>query len=243
MVEQISYVFKSKLPAIDYRSLGGASVRNRLLAHFLIENLDSRPLRELLRRNSSPTCVSKMCLADETSNMIGRYIIRLAKYDSDDSRYDQEKAKQGLGSLNPRSSIDKYIAICGVKMYRAMHPLGPLVYSKLKPKKEPKLAPKLHFLTQGVSDGAVIEHAANCYLTLFDEEAKDFDMYGQRIQHAETKEELRRILCTRLFHERTPDEELQEHNTTIIQDLDIPMDLVFFQAVQNWNVSVMKRLL
>lgn len=244
----VAGIFDNRLPYLDYVLVKSKSIRNSLLAYYLIEHLPAETVMKCLKADQSEGGIRKLVIADEVDGYTGKTIIKTPLPDSlkqyrrrgwYDSEEGDKKEKIRIGACYPNSSLEKVVMVSGLKLYRA-------IYEHKSPNQPPEeqspYCLRDHPAFQGVVDGADSLHAANCYLMLFYEEAPEFEVCTQRIENAASIADLKRLLGFTMFHDRTVTQELKNENIRYLNDLGIPTELVFLHAVVNWNKDLLLRM-
>lgn len=243
-VGYVADIFRAQVPYIGYNVLPSRSIRNMLLAHYIIESLPPYAVMEVLEKDTGKDCVPKLALADDTLFFTRRGVVYLDKKEGDETR---------TGTPYPASSLDKFAMICGLRLYRAIYGNGKNAKEDIKDGIEENAEPdqkstghkkhNLELLThpafKGISDGADPEHAAACYLGFF--LPKGNNPYESRIAIAQSVSDLRRILGFKVYHERTVLQHLRDENLSELSNPENTMDEVFLNAVLNWNKDILLR--
>lgn len=263
-VEVVEEIFKKHLPTLEYSLLRSKSVRNSLLAHYLLENLQPSQIMKTVWADSDSNSLRKLVIADEVAAYTGKSIIFLQSpkqgptikevkesYSDDETfrstslqtKYMRQEMYEAvdneirIGRLYPGSSLNKAVMLCGIKLFSAIYGKAGEEGMKIDRSND------LSFLLEqpgfrGISEGADILHAANCYLDFFDEDP----VYEARIEGSERVADLRRLLAFKVFDEHTFREDVRAENMRALKDMKNPIDEVFLYAVSNWNKDILLRM-
>jgi hypothetical protein len=250
--DNVTNVFAHQVPYVQYTHLSSRSVRNSLLAHYMIEHLPAQVTMLTTKADGSENCVPKLALADECYRYTKKRIIlipnkrRRRGYHGDEEE-EEKKEPVRLGACYKGSSLDKVVMVAGTKLYKAIlkTPEGE-VQSEL-PKNDMNSDEYVDFFRKhpaftDISEGADPAYAANCYLAFFGEDEEVLPGYEARLEAAQTMTELRELLCYKAFHERISDPEVKQEDLEELLNMDNPMNVVFLQAVVNWNRDKLRRL-
>jgi len=253
-VNHVRDLFEQHIPVINFGMLPDKSVRNRLLAHYLIEYLPSNKVISALTVDSERYCIPKLALADEV------YLYTWPRVSLVNHPIEEPHKGDGrLGRCTPHSSLDKVTLMAGVRLYRE-------IFEKEKKYGNDRVVHDVSALLddpifQGISDGANPLHAAFCYMLLF--EPREYPVvpwddngfsagmgdhhsaiaaYEKRIGSARSVSDLKHTLCYKIFHERTQIAELKAKNQEVFDDPEIPHEAMFVNAVVNWNNDLLLRM-
>jgi hypothetical protein len=148
----VGEIFRKTVPVHNYGLLESGSVRNSLLAHYMIENLPYGAVVGYLSDKREIT-VPKMVLADvyfeynEQSLWSGKAA---------------QGVKGGLGTCFKNTSIDKIATIVGLRMFHTLfyNPEGRTEKARVQQHDISSLRNEPDVV--GISEGADPEHAAWC---------------------------------------------------------------------------------
>ncbi len=254
-LQRVREIFERHVPYLTFKSLESASQRNNLLAHYLVEHLPGDQVRAVLKADTGKDCIPKLALADESYFYTARPSITLPKKQPrEGGEYKEDylgeaKTPEKAAHCMPRSTLDKAVLVYGVRLYKEIFSRRNTPRKITQATADPKDITHL-FATpafRGVSEGADLNHAANCYVALLMEhlanvEETERSAYEGRLGAARDVADLRRLLGFIAYHQRTPTSELKQDNISALTDLTYSTELVFLNAVANWNKSLLLRL-
>ena len=249
-VKRIREIFETQVPYLTFKSLGSASHRNNLLAHYLLEHLPGDQVRAVLNADTGKDCIPKLALADEAYFYTARPAITLPKTEPTKVGEYREgyeaRSPEKAAHCMPGTTLDKASLVYGVRLYREIFSVRnnekKIALATADPRDITHLFATSAF--RGISEGADPAHAANCYVALLLEHIplEEQHLYEARLDNAKDVSDLRKLLGFIVYHQRTPTPELQQDNISSLADTQYRMELVFLNAVANWNKSLLLRL-
>jgi hypothetical protein len=216
---RVAEIFRNSLPTIDYGILPDTSIRNRLLAHYLIGSMLPSIVNKVMVKDTGKDCIPKLAILDEGLYLTSHVSLR---------RYPNGR----LSSILPSSSLDKTLLMVGIRIYREL-----LEYDGTPQAQEPNpLDYKDSPAFKGITDGANPEHAAACYMQMMSE------AFEPRLGNCSSTSDLRELLAAKQYHERISLPEIRAENMATINDYSLRMPVVFLATVVNWNKDNLMRL-
>lgn len=237
LAKYVESIFTKHVPNIDYIHLKSKSERNTLLSHYLLEHLTFNKVTFVLNKNPKKDCVINLCLADETLRYSKKSIIFLPSGKLCLPRESKSDKKGGvrLGRVYPKSKVDKYVLVSGIKIYRS------LINSKDMPGRDVNKDISYlldHPAFRKISEGANPLRAANCYLEVLNDK-----IYNRGIEKSSSSSDLRKLICFKAYHERTFNEDLKLENIDCLNSDSYTVHDAFLKSVMNWNKDMAWRII
>jgi len=242
---KIAKIFQKAVPHLDFSTLESKSIRNQLLAHFLIEDLTETQIREAVKRDSRQDCIPKLVILDETNYVTDRYMlfINWKRDEKPDHMFGKNYDRRGYGTVFCGSSLDKVVMISALRIHNTLNQTKEYCV----PYAEQREADISHLLDsdafRNLSEGADPAHAAGCYMNVLEKgtSPQDIPVYEARLDTITSSPELRQLIAFKGFHDRTVREEQRQANISALQS-DMNMGYVFLQSVKNWHLDYLHRL-